>query len=82
MRIKIVTLDCAATIARVLGRAGMSESALSQRLHNRGFNAADMRAALTAMIVGGKLLRYARPTGKPGPTPHHIYWRETKENDE
>jgi hypothetical protein len=50
-------------------------------LARRGFNAADMRSALTTMIEAGKLVRSARPTGKKGPTPHHIYWRETRNPD-
>lgn len=82
MRLKIVTLDCVAMIARLLRHEGMSESALYQRLARRGFSAADMRAAILAGIERGSFVRLPDPsaTGKRGPTPHRLYWRQSKES--
>ena len=81
MRLKIQSLDCAQAIARYLGRAGKTEAALYRQLNRRGFSAADMQAAITAMIERGQLLRLPDPdrTTTKGPKPHRIYWRQLKE---
>ena len=80
MRLKIVSLDAVQAIARHLGREGSTESALYKCLNRAGFTAADMRAAVLAMLERGKLVRLPdtnRITTK-GPTPHRLFWRQTK----
>ena len=81
MRLKITSLDCVQAIARELGREGMTEAALYRRLNRRGFHADDMRAAVLALIERGGLVRIpdADATGKRGPKPHRLFWRQTKE---
>ena len=75
MRLKVQSLDCAATIVGSLPAGGISETALHKRLGRRGFTRAEMRAAITTLSERGLIVRIPdpeRPGGKRGPRPMRI----------